>query len=124
MSHRSSKPWGSQRELNVDGLHALGSIEQAVQNPSNESYPDPELPPRSAYRYASTGLPEFDNLPSLSDENIGDVLQYLLAMVDAFEDHYADPLRRLREQYHEQQRPDLDEEQYDWVKDADEDFEF
>lgn len=71
-----------------------------------------------------TGLPEFDNLQSLSDENIGDVLQYLIAMVDAFEDHYADPLRRLREQYYEQERPDSEEQQHDWVNDADDNDDF
>jgi len=124
MSHRSTKPWGSHRQLNANGQRALGSIEQAVRTPSDKSRPATKSPPRSAPRYASTSLPEFDYLPSLSDENVGDVLQYLLAMVDAFEDHYADPLRRLRERYHEQLRRDLDQDQYDWVNDADEDFDF
>lgn len=124
MSDRSTKPWGNHRELNPDGLRALGSIERAVQTSSDQSYPRLESPPVPKHRYASIGLPEFDNLPSLSDENIGDVLQYLIALVDAFEDHYADPLRRLREQYHEQEQPDPDEQQHDWVNDADEHYDF
>ena len=103
MNDRSTKPWGNHRVLNSDGLRALGSIERAVQTSSDQSCPRLESPLPPKHRYASTGLPEFDNLPSLSDENIGDVLQYLIAMVDAFEDHYADSLRRLREQYHEQE---------------------
>lgn len=124
MSDRSAKPGGSHRELNSDRLRALGSIERSVQTSSDESCSlrESSLPPK--HRYASTGLPEFDNLPSLSDENIGDVLQYLLAMVDAFEDHYADPLRRLREQYYEQERPDADKRQHDWVNDTDDNYNF
>ena len=124
MSNRTTKPWGSHRDLSADGSRALSSIERTVQTSSDQSYPQLEssLPPK--HRYASIGLPEFDNLPSLSDENIGDVLQYLLAMVDAFEDHYADPLRRLREQYQEQERPNLDEQQHDWVNDADDSYDF
>lgn len=39
MSDRSTKPWGNQRELNSDGLRALGSIERAVQTSSDQSYP-------------------------------------------------------------------------------------
>jgi len=124
MSDRSTKPWGNQRELNSDGLRALGSIERAVQTSSDQSYPRIESTLAPKHRYASTGLPEFDNLPSLSDENIGDVLQYLIAMVDAFEDHYADPLRRLREQYHEQERSDPHEQQHGWVNDSDDDYDF
>ena len=126
MSHRSEKPWGSRRYLNANGRRALGSIEQAVRTPSEKSRPATKLPPRSAgrRRYTSASLPEFDYLPSLSDENVGDVLQYLLAMVDAVEDHYADPLRRLRQRQYEQLRADLAQDQYDWVDGADEDFEF
>ena len=122
MNDRSTKPWSSLRELNTDGLRALSSIERTVQATSDESCSRAELPQRSAY--SSMALPEFDNLPSLSDENIGDVLQYLIAMVDAFEDHYADPLRRLRAQYQEQERADSDEQQYDWVSDADDNYDF
>jgi hypothetical protein len=48
-------------------------------------------PPREA-------LPSLDNLPSLSDENIGDMLNLLRALLDSCEDHYKDPIRRLNEQ--------------------------
>ena len=46
-------------------------------------------------------LPSLDNLPSLSDENIADMLSLLRALLHACEEHYKDPIRRfdkLREQ--------------------------
>ena len=70
------------------------------------------------YQNASADLPEFDNLPSLSDETVGDILQHLLATVDTFEDHYAEPVCRLRKQYFEQERADAHEQQHDRVNDA------
>jgi len=56
MSDRSTKPWGNQRELNSDGLRALGSIERAVQTSSDQSYPRIESTLAPKHRYASTGL--------------------------------------------------------------------
>ncbi len=47
-------------------------------------------------------LPSFDNLPSLSDENIGDMLNLLRALLHACEEHYKDPIRRLDEQRHQE----------------------
>ena len=43
-------------------------------------------------------LPSLDDLPSLNDENIGDVLNLLRALLHACEEHYKDPIRRLSEQ--------------------------
>ena len=43
-------------------------------------------------------LPSFDDLPSLSDENIGDMLNLLRALLHACEEHYKDPIRRMDEQ--------------------------
>jgi hypothetical protein len=45
-------------------------------------------------------LPSFDDLPTLSDENIGDMLNLLRALLQACEEHYKDPIRRLSEQRH------------------------
>lgn len=47
-------------------------------------------------------MPDFDTLPTLSDENIADVLHWLIAFVDAFEEHYADPLSRWRQKRYEE----------------------
>lgn len=124
MSHRSAKPWGNYPELNADGLRALDAIERAIHAPQDQSYPRPEPPLPSAHQTASTALQPFEHLPSLSDENIANMLRYLLAMVDAFEDHYADPIRRLRNKHHEQEQQDLKEEQHDWINDASDDIEF
>ena len=35
-------------------------------------------------------LPSIDTMPELSDESIADLLTWLVAFVDAFEDHYAE----------------------------------
>lgn len=53
-------------------------------------------------------LPSFETMPTLSDENIADVLQWLIVFVDAFEDHYADPLARWREKRYEEIHEDFD----------------
>ena len=47
-------------------------------------------------------LPSLDDLPSLSDENIGDMLNLLRALLHACEEHYKDPIRRLDEQRHQE----------------------
>ena len=36
-------------------------------------------------------LPSFEMMTDLNDESIADVLTWLIAFVEAFEDHYADP---------------------------------
>ncbi len=45
-------------------------------------------------------LPSLDGLPTLSDENIGDMLNLLRALLQACEEHYKNPIRRLSEQRH------------------------
>jgi len=47
-------------------------------------------------------LPSLDTMPELSDESIADVLTWLVAFVDAFEEHYADPLSRWRQRRYEE----------------------
>ena len=47
-------------------------------------------------------LPSLDDLPSLSDENIGDMLNLLRALLDACEEHYKDPIRRLDKKRHQE----------------------
>lgn len=51
-------------------------------------------------------LPSLDDLPSLSDENIGDMLNLLRTLLHACEEHYRDPIRRLNEQRHQQLVPE------------------
>ena len=51
---------------------------------------DENKPPREA-------LPPLDELPSLSDENIADMLSLLRALLHACEEHYKDPIRRFDE---------------------------
>ncbi len=63
-------------------------------------------PPRDA-------LPPFDAMPSLSDENIGDMLDLLLALVDAYEAHYANPLHRLRERRYQELHEQYERNQFD-----------
>jgi len=48
-------------------------------------------------RIPQRALPSWKNMPTFSDENIGDVVELLYALIDACEDHYAEPLRRWRE---------------------------
>ena len=43
-------------------------------------------------------LPLLDDLPTLSDENIGDMLNLLRTLLNACEEHYKDPIRRLSKQ--------------------------
>lgn len=59
----------------------------------------------------SGALPSLDTLPQLSDENVADVLQWLLYFVDAFEEHYAVPLERWRKQRYDELHEEDDEEQ-------------
>ncbi len=47
-------------------------------------------------------LPSIDALPSLSDENIGEMLNLLRALLHACEELYKDPIRRLDEQRHQE----------------------
>jgi len=56
-------------------------------------------------------LPSIEAMPELSDESIADVLTWLVAFVDAFEDHYAEPLSRWRQaRYEELHRQDDDDQ--------------
>ena len=60
--------------------------------------------------------PSWENMPTFSDENIGDVVELLHALIDACEHHYAEPLHRWRElRYLElcQFREDDPHDQYD-----------
>lgn len=59
----------------------------------------------------SGALPSLDTLPDMSDENVADMLQWLLYCVDAFEEHYAIPLSRWRKQRYEELHNEVDEEQ-------------
>jgi len=45
-------------------------------------------------RPSREALPSLDDLPSLSDENIADMLSLLRALLHACEEHYKDPIRR------------------------------
>ena len=56
-------------------------------------------------------LPSFDTMPELSDESIADVLTWLVAFIDAFEDHYAQPLSRWRQARYEELHKQDDDEQ-------------
>lgn len=47
-------------------------------------------------------LPSIEALPSLSDENIGEMLNLLRALLHACEELYKDPIRRLDEQRHQE----------------------
>lgn len=38
----------------------------------------------------------FEHMPSLNDEAIWDLLEMLCALIDAYEEHYAEELKRLR----------------------------
>jgi len=64
-------------------------------------------------RIPQRALPSWENMPSFSDENIGDVVQLLYALIDACEDHYADPLRRWRELRYLELHQFGQDEQYD-----------
>jgi hypothetical protein len=56
--------------------------------------------------------PLFENMPSLSDEAVWDLLEMLYGLIDAYEDHYAEVLQRLRhERYRELHEPWDDETQ-------------
>jgi len=56
-------------------------------------------------------LPSFETMPELSDESIADVLTWLVAFVDAFEDYYAEPLSRWRQVRYQELHEQDDEEQ-------------
>ena len=56
-------------------------------------------------------LPSIDTMPELNDESIADVLTWLMAFVDAFEDHYAEPLSRWRQARYEELHQQNDDEQ-------------
>lgn len=42
--------------------------------------------------------PLFENMPSLGDEAVWDLLEMMHGLIDAYEEHYAEPLQRLRNQ--------------------------
>lgn len=65
------------------------------------------------YRISRQTPPSLDNMPCIDDENIGDVLEILYALIDACEDHYADPLRRWRELRYLELRGTRQADQYD-----------
>ena len=50
-------------------------------------------------------------MPELSDKSIADVLTWLVASVDAFEDHYAEPLSRWRQARYEELHQQNEDEQ-------------
>jgi len=56
-------------------------------------------------------LPSFDSMTELSDESIADVLTWLLAFVEAFQDHYAEPLSRWRQARFDELHHQEDDEQ-------------
>jgi hypothetical protein len=56
--------------------------------------------------------PLFENMPEHSDEAVWDLLEMLHGLIDAYEDHYAEVLQRLRlERYRELHEPCNDEHQ-------------
>ena len=56
--------------------------------------------------------PLFKNMPSLSDEAVWDLLEMMHGLIDSYEEHYAEPLQRLRNQrYRELHEPRQDERQ-------------
>ena len=64
--------------------------------------------------------PSWENMPTFSDENIGDVVELLHALIDMCEEHYAEPLRRWRElrylelcQFREDDQYDLPLDEFD-----------
>ena len=57
-------------------------------------------------------LPSFETMTELGDESIADVLTWLVAFVDAFEDHYAEPLSRWRQARYEQLHQQDDEQMH------------
>jgi hypothetical protein len=60
--------------------------------------PTPESTMMNDNNTPREALPSFEDLPSLSDENIGDMLTLLRALLHACEEHYKAPIRRLDEQ--------------------------
>ena len=50
-----------------------------------------QIPPT---QQASQAL--FEHMPTLGDEAIWDLLELLCALIDAYEEHYAEELKRLR----------------------------
>ena len=54
-----------------------------------------------------TGQPLFEHMPSLDDEAIWDLLELLCALIDAYEEHYAEELKRLRLQRYQELREDV-----------------
>ena len=44
--------------------------------------------------------PLFEHMPDMSDEAVWDLLELLIGLVDAYENHYAVELQRLRAQRH------------------------
>ena len=62
-------------------------------------------------RQTQGSLPLFEDMPTLSDEHVADLLQLLLGLVDAYENHYAEALRRWREQRYRELHEDIDDRQ-------------
>ena len=56
-------------------------------------------------------LPSFETMTDLNDESIADVLTGLIAFVEVFEDHYAEPLSRWRQARYEELHQQNDDEQ-------------
>lgn len=95
-------------------------------NPSSESQAQSSTPstaPGTHWRESDLmnhkrvpreALPSLDNLPSLSDENIGDMLTLLRTLLHACEEHYKDPIRRLDEQRHRELFPDCAQDRQMW----------
>lgn len=55
--------------------------------------------------------PLFENMATLSDEAVWELLEMLHGLIDAYEAHYAEPLQRLRLERYRQLHESWDEEQ-------------
>ncbi len=62
---------------------------------------DQQMPPA-----LHAGQALFDHMPILGDEAVWDLLEMLCALIDAYEDHYAEQLQRLRLQRYQELHED------------------
>ncbi len=54
--------------------------------------------------------PLFENMPSLHDEAVWDLLEMLHGLIDAYEGHYAETLQRLRHERYRELHESWDDE--------------
>ncbi len=67
---------------------------------------------RNQQRENTHHWPLFENMSALSDEAVWDLLEMLHGLIDAYEEHYAEALQRLRHQrYQDLHAPCNDESQ-------------